>query len=509
MTERFQLVVRDRHGFERCLFLNRSVTIGRHNHCEIVLSDSMVSRQHLRLELQDGQWTVEDLGSSHGTFLRDQRIGKLVWTPGTTLRIADGAYYLTLRAESQTTSEVHLQAILQTAHLLAEQVDLEELLEETLDRLLSISATDRGFIMLLEGGELVPKVQRNLGRELESSIQVSMSSIHSVFEKGTPIWIHNVANDEKLMAQQSVVDLKLKTILCLPLTLQGKRIGVVYLDSRRIVTDPVDRPTFEAIVALCSIAIERTRLFEENLRNQVLATVGQVASAIVHDFKNALFVVRGHAELLEAQCQDPAVRHHTEKIMAAVQRLSLLSGDVLDYSKIREPHREKFELGMWMENLLEPLRPRLEDLGIALVMNSSPSKANLDPTRFARVVENLLSNAIDALAGKEHGVISIEWERVTGGVQFRVQDNGRGIPKKVLRHVFEPFFSHGKKKGTGLGMATVKKIVEEHGGSLEVQSEVDEGTLVIITIPDSEGQISTGAVEASTGKNRVLKPEEP
>jgi signal transduction histidine kinase len=507
VTERFQLVVRDRHGFERSLFLNRSVTVGRHNNCEIVLSDSMVSRQHLRLELQDGQWSVEDLGSSHGTFLRDQRIGKMTWTPGTTLRVADGAYYLTLRAESQTTSEVHLQAILQTAHLLAEQVDLDELLEETLDRLLSISATDRGFIMLLEGGELVTKVKRNLGQELESSIQVSMSSIHSVFEKGTPIWIHNVANDEKLMAQQSIVDLKLKTILCLPLTLQGKRIGVVYLDSRRIVTDPVDRPTFEAIVALCSIAIERTRLFEENLRNQVLATVGQVASAIVHDFKNALFVVRGHAELLETQCNDPAVKHHTQKIMAAVQRLSLLSGDVLDYSKIREPHREKFELGAWLENLLEPLRPRAADLGITLVLQASPCSANLDPTRFARVVENLLSNAFDALAGRDGGAVTISFERVTGGVQLRVQDNGRGIPKKVLRHIYEPFFSHGKKKGTGLGMATVKKIVEEHGGSLEVQSEVDQGTLVIVTVPDPEGQASTGSIEISTGKNRVLKPE--
>ncbi len=506
MTERFQLVVRDRHGFERSLLLNRSVTIGRHNNCDIVLSDSMVSRQHLQLDLQDGQWTVEDQGSSHGTFHRDERIGRMAWLPGTTLRIADGAYFLTLRAESQSTSEVHLQAILQTAHLLAEGMDLDELLEETLDRLLAISATDRGFIMLLEGGELVPKVQRNLGQELETSIQMSMSSVHSVFEKGTPIWIHNVANDERLMAQQSIVDLKLKTILCLPLTLQGKRIGVVYLDSRRIVTEPVDRPTFEAIVALCAIAIERTRLFEENLRNQVLATVGQVASAIVHDFKNALFVVRGHAELLEAQSSDTSVLHHAEKILAAVQRLTLLSGDVLDYSKVREPNREKIEVSGWMETLLEPLRPRAADHGITLAVEATPCKASLDPARFARVMENLMSNAFDALAGRAGGIIIVGWERVTGGIQFRIQDNGKGIPKKVLRHIYEPFFTHGKKKGTGLGMATVKKIVDEHGGSLEVISEVDEGTQVIVTIPDSEGQASTGSLEISTGKNRVIGP---
>ncbi len=507
MSERYHLLVRDRHGFERTLLLARSVTVGRHNHCEIVLSDSMVSRQHLRIELVDGHWWAEDLGSSHGTFIRDQRITRAPFESGTSLRIADGAYYLTLKAESQSASEAHLQAILQTAHLLAEQVDLDELLEQTLDRLLLISATDRGFIMLLEGGELVAKVQRNLGRELETSIQVSLSSVHSVFEKGTPIWIHNVADDAKLMAQQSVVDLQLKTILCLPLTLQGKRIGVVYLDSKRIVSEPVDRPTFEAIVALCAIAIERTRLFEENLHNQVLATVGQVASAIVHDFKNALFVVRGHAELLEGHTTDPKVKHHVEKILAAVQRLSLLSADVLDYSKVREPKREKIDVGVWVESLLEPLRPRAQDLGIAFTADASPCSAFVDPSRFVRVLENLITNAFEAVAGRAGGAVGLAWERVTGGVQFRVADNGRGIPKKVLKRIYEPFFSHGKKKGTGLGMATVKKIVDEHGGSLEVQSEEGEGTTVIVTIPDFEGPQTSGGIQVSTGATRSIPAE--
>ena len=507
MAERYHLLVRDRHGFERTLLLARSVTVGRHNHCEIVLSDSMVSRQHLRIELVDGHWWAEDLGSSHGTFIRDQRITRAPFESGTSLRIADGAYYLTLRAESQTASEAHLQAILQTAHLLAEQVDLDELLEQTLDRLLMISSTDRGFIMLLEGGELVTKVQRNLGRQIETSIQVSLSSVHSVFEKGTPIWIHNVADDAKLMAQQSIVDLKLKTILCLPLTLQGKRIGVVYLDSRRIISEPVDRPTFEAIVALCAIAIERTRLFEENLRNQVLATVGQVASAIVHDFKNALFVVRGHAELLEGQSSDPKVKHHVHKILSAVQRLSLLSADVLDYSKIREPRKEKVDVTPWIESILEPLRPRAKDLEIDFKTEPSLCRAFVDPARFVRVLENLLTNAFEAVAARPSGTVTLAWERVTGGVQFRVADNGRGIPRKVLRRIYEPFFSHGKKKGTGLGMATVKKIVDEHGGSLEIQTEEGQGTTVIVTIPDFEGPPTSEGIQLSTGGTRSIQAE--
>jgi len=107
------------------------------------------------------------------------------------------------------------------------------------------------------------------------------------------------------------------------------------------------------------------------------------------------------------------------------------------------------------------------------------------------VVENLIANAIEAVAAKEEaegqkiaGEIDVVWTRVTGGLQIRVKDNGTGIPKRIMRRVFEPFFTHGKRRGTGLGMATVKKIVEEHGGTLEVISEPGHGTEVILCLPD-------------------------
>ncbi|HJU82590.1 MAG TPA: ATP-binding protein [Holophagaceae bacterium] len=492
MANRYQLTIRDRHGFERTLPLLRSVTLGRQSSCDVVLSDSMISRAHLRLELDEEGWWAEDLGSSHGSFLKDQPLqARVRWTPETPIRLADGAYILTLLSQSQSSSEAHLQAILGTAQLLAQEVELDDLLEQSLDRLLSISGTDRGFLMLLEGGELTPKVQRNLDRQLESDIHLSMSSIHKVFETGEPIWILNVSDNEAMKQHQSIVRLELKTILCLPLTLQGKRIGVVYLDSRKPIIEPPDRGTFEAIVALCAIAIERTRLSEENLRSQVLATVGQVASSIVHDFKNGLFALRGHAELLELSSRDEKVLHHTQKILENVERLGTLSADVLDFAKVREPRRTAVDLNPYFEGIIEPLLGRAKELGVTLRCEGEPCGISLDAPRFTRVVENLLSNAIEAVAARlaEDGVeppgdVCLTWHRVTGGVQVRVADNGKGIPRKVLKRIFEPFFSHGKKRGTGLGMATVKKIVEEHGGTLEVISEQGQGTEVVISLPE-------------------------
>ena len=499
MPESTSITIRDRHGFERSLAMGGSMVLGRQATCDVVLPDGMVSRAHVRITREEDGWWVEDLGSSHGTFLMDQRIARSRWEPGCTLRLADGAYYLTLRPDTGASpSELSLQAMLQTATLLTGDVELDDLLEQTLDRLLAISGTDRGFIMLPEEGNLVVRVQRNLGAgPLEADIQLSMSSVRQVYEQGEPVWIRNVATDRELQAHQSVLELQIKTILCLPMLVQGERIGVVYLDSRRVSGEPVDRPTFEAIVSLCAIAIQRTRLSEDGLRNKVLATVGQVASSIVHDFKNGLFVISGHAQLLGLTAADANTRHHLAQILSAADRLGQLSRDILDYSKIREPKREMVDLGTFLRAQVEPLQPRAQELEATLDCQGPVCRASLDRHRFNRVVENLLANALDALVGRENGRVELSWEPDDdGGAEIRVTDNGKGIPRKVQKRIFEPFFSYGKAKGTGLGMATVKRIMDEHGGTVEVASEEGVGTTIVLRLPgpaEDPGSAPTGS----------------
>lgn len=499
VPEKTSICIRDRHGFERSVPVQGTMVMGRQAQCDIVLPDGMVSRAHLRVQRDEDGWWVEDLGSSHGTFHGEERLGRMLWEPGSTIQIADGAYYLTLKRETAASaSEINLHAILQTATLLTGQVELDDLLEQTLDRLLYISGTDRGFIMLPEQGDLVVKVQRNLASgisHLAEDIQLSMSSVKQVYEQGEPVWIRNVASDDSLKLRQSVVNLQIKTILCLPMTVQGERIGVLYLDSRRVVTEPVDRATFEAIVSLCAIAIERTRLAEASLHNQVLATVGQVASSIVHDFRNGLFVIAGHAQLLGLTAADASTRHHLDQILGTADRLSQLSMDILDYSRVREPRLERVELGPFLEAQAEPLQPRVQEAEVTLVCQGPSCQANIDQHRFNRVIENLLGNALDALAGQEGGKVILRWEPAAdGGVEIQVIDNGKGIPRKIQRRIFEPFFSHGKARGTGLGMATVKRIMEEHGGTIDVASEEGKGTTITLRLPGPprDGSKATG-----------------
>jgi signal transduction histidine kinase len=180
---------------------------------------------------------------------------------------------------------------------------------------------------------------------------------------------------------------------------------------------------------------------------------------------------------------------------------------VLDYAKVREPIRTQVDIPPFMESILEPMIPRAAELGVELHGEGPACRASIDPHRFTRVMENLIENALDATVDMK-GEIHVSWAPVTGGTQLRVKDHGRGIPKKVLKRIYEPFFSYGKKKGTGLGMATVKKIIEEHGGSMEIISEEGVGTEVILTLPDHCHPPSVFEPEASTGNHPALRMEE-
>jgi signal transduction histidine kinase len=105
----------------------------------------------------------------------------------------------------------------------------------------------------------------------------------------------------------------------------------------------------------------------------------------------------------------------------------------------------------------------------------------VDLGRFVRVLLNLIKNSVEAMP--KGGVLRLELLQLENTAIFRVADTGGGIPPELLPKIFEPFVTYGKSKGTGLGMAIVKSVVEAHGGIIEIRSKVGVGTTVEITLP--------------------------
>jgi len=281
------------------------------------------------------------------------------------------------------------------------------------------------------------------------------------------------------------VRLRLQAILCLPLAVRQDVIGVVYLDSRsRLPQHQPDLPLLEALAGLAAIAIQNSRLVEERVRAERASVIGQMARAVVHDLRSPLSSIRGLAELLHERApeEDPA-RPHLATIMAEADRLTGLTGDLLQFSREAPPLlRSPARLADLVRQTLKPLQPRLQRGNVSLSLGlDEEARASVDAPRILRALHNLIANSLDAMRGG--GLLDIRCRRVNGSCHLSVRDSGCGMPEDVRRRVFEPFFTHGKAQGIGLGMAIVQKIVEEHGGNIRVESAPGSGTTVTLALP--------------------------
>jgi signal transduction histidine kinase len=131
------------------------------------------------------------------------------------------------------------------------------------------------------------------------------------------------------------------------------------------------------------------------------------------------------------------------------------------------------------------MKVRFEEEGVNLELDldESAGEVELDKTRFYRAITNLLENALDAAASKA-GAVCLRTKRRDEKVFIEVEDNGEGIQPEDLKKIFDPFFSTKKgSRGTGFGLANVKKIIEEHGGNIRVDSRLHQGSLFCIELP--------------------------
>jgi signal transduction histidine kinase len=135
-----------------------------------------------------------------------------------------------------------------------------------------------------------------------------------------------------------------------------------------------------------------------------------------------------------------------------------------------------------MARAVQTVRARPAFVGVTWQVARSDVEAVLDSGAFHRAMQNLLINACEAVP-PGCGRVSVDVRERAGRLELRVSDNGHGVPEPIRMRLFEPFVSHGKENGTGLGLTIVDKIVEDHGGHVTVESTSASGTVFLISIP--------------------------
>lgn len=198
-----------------------------------------------------------------------------------------------------------------------------------------------------------------------------------------------------------------------------------------------------------------------------LSAIGEFSARLAHDLRNPLTVIKGTVEIIKAKNNESTSgfsQKQIEMMERAVLRMSHQIDDVLDFVKIQTLYATKNSLFETI-GLSVAKAPKSEDLSIEVIGQNVDFVYDAD--KLEVVFDNLISNAIDAI--NHNGKITISVFEKDNDVLIEIQDSGKGVPQEHLAKIFEPLFTT-KQKGTGLGLASCKSIVEQHGGNISVQN---------------------------------------
>jgi two-component system NtrC family sensor kinase len=232
---------------------------------------------------------------------------------------------------------------------------------------------------------------------------------------------------------------------------------------------------------------ERTSELDDTRRRvraaEELASVGTLAAGLAHEIGTPMGVIRGHAEMLEAAVSDDRSRWRLHTITQQIDRISGIIEALLNLARPREPVRAPTALAAVINDTLSFVAEKLAGRHVGLELDLAEVPLVLgDAEKLQQLLLNLIMNAIDAMP--DGGTLGIHLGGCDDGVEVRISDTGKGMPPHDLGRIFDPFYTtKGSGAGFGLGLAVANGIVVEHGGSIEVESALAEGTEFRILLP--------------------------
>lgn len=224
---------------------------------------------------------------------------------------------------------------------------------------------------------------------------------------------------------------------------------------------------------------------QELLEAERLATIGRMASSISHDLRHSLAAIVANAEFLcESRLSTDQREELYQEVRTAVNSMTDLIDSLLEFSRTRESLRPSYgNVKETVDRVVQSIRTHPDFHGVQIsVIQTGNSVGWFDSRKLERVLYNLLLNACEAVS-PQSGRIEVSLREVPNAVEIRVGDNGRGIPESIRTQLFEPFVSYGKENGTGLGLTVVQKIVQDHGGDVNVERTSEQGTVFRVVLP--------------------------
>jgi signal transduction histidine kinase len=195
--------------------------------------------------------------------------------------------------------------------------------------------------------------------------------------------------------------------------------------------------------------------------------------------------LRVYAQVMKKKSGNEEAAKLADEMIRQVDRFVNMTQEILDFTRgVSSLSLQELDFGEIMGAVLDFIEKDLTKNNIQLIRESQfEGKVKMDQDKMVRVFYNIASNARDAMP--EGGSLTVATVGSDGYVKIEFTDTGSGMPEEVKRKIFEPFMTYGKKHGTGLGMAIVKKVIDDHKGKIEIDSEIGKGTTIRIFLPVS------------------------
>jgi signal transduction histidine kinase len=360
-----------------------------------------------------------------------------------------------------------------------------------------------------EGGMRLEEPVSRQVRRLDETPQETKAEANS-----TPIYHGGTTSSQKRTYGEIFAGLegRVNAMASVPLVAKERVNGVLLVDNLHN-GRPIDEEDLRSLVRFtirAGLAIENARLydtekrFSEELRHQVelakkelkeaqahlihserLAAIGEMSVIVAHEVRNPMSSIRSCAQRINKAVEekDPN-KKYTNYIMQEVDRLERIVKDMLTVTRQAKPNLVEENVNRVIEEILLHMDDEIRKSGVVLTqrLDENLPAIPVDPALLKQVILNIIKNALFFMQEREKKELRIATGQDKRFLQIRIGDTGPGIPAHNKKKVFEPFFST-KPQGTGLGLAICQRIVLAHKGKIELESEMDKGTTLIVNLP--------------------------
>jgi signal transduction histidine kinase len=233
----------------------------------------------------------------------------------------------------------------------------------------------------------------------------------------------------------------------------------------------------------------------EVLRSERLAAIGGLAAGVAHELRNPLTSVKLLLQHAASQGGTSAVlpAARLSLILEEIDRMEATIQGLLDFSRPATPQRQVHDLRHTLKRAVHLVEGRAEKQHVRreIRLGAQPLMVDGDPQQLHQVFVNLLINAIEAMPQGGTVEVTLDAQPSDATIRLTIRDSGQGIPPELVPRLFEPFAS-GKERGTGLGLAVSRRILEEHGGTITIRPATPGGTEVVVTLPAVQDALTTG-----------------